>query len=97
MNQSEAQQTTTSNQQDDLNKFQPLAPKKMRLVDPAASQTKPGPKLQALIDGVGTIQREDITTDVLWTVNANVETMTPEEVQELTMVDPEPASEEYDP
>ena len=30
-------------------------------------------------------------------VNADVETMTPEQVQELTMAEHEPAAEEYDP
>ena len=30
------------------------------------------------------MQREDINTDLLWTTNSPVQTMTPEEINELT-------------
>ena len=56
----------------------------MRLVDPSAAGEQPGPQLQALIDGIGAIQREDVNTDLLRTTNSPVQTMTPEEVNELT-------------
>jgi len=46
---------------------------------------EPGPKLQSLIDQIGTATREEFhDTDALWLVNAPVETMTPEEIAELT-------------
>ena len=93
MNQREAKNLFNQQMQDlEPNKIQttlsPDKPKKMRLVDPAASGKAPGPKLQALIDGIGTVQRKDLNTDLLWMINAPVQTMTPEEVQELTMDDP---------
>lgn len=54
--------------------------KEIKFVDPASSgNAEPnGPKLQALIDSIGTARREDVQTDVLWSVNPTIEYMTPQ-------------------
>ena len=49
-------------------------------MDPASEA---GPKLQDLMNSVGTATREDLDTDVLWLANAPVEHLTPEEVEQL--------------
>ena len=45
-------------------------------MDPASEET--GPKLQELVNSIGTETREDLDTDLSWLINAPVEHLTTE-------------------
>ena len=53
-------------------------------MDPASTGEEIGPKLQKLIDSIGTAKKEDWDkNDLLWTTTGQAVDMTPEEIAEL--------------
>ena len=55
-----------------------------QFIDPASSDHEPGPKLQALIDSIGTATKQDWEkNDLLWTTTGQSVPMSPEEIAEL--------------